>query len=89
MSLTLGNDRSDAAASARVRQWARELWQLGDEDSVLVTQLRCSEPGCPPLETVIVIAAAGQPTVQHKLHKPTAEVSREDLQALRSEESRA
>jgi hypothetical protein len=72
-----------------VRRWARELWQLGDEDSVLVTQLQCTEPGCPPLETVIVIAAAGQPTVQHKLHKPAAEISREDLQALRSEESRA
>ena len=89
MSLVLGNDRGDPAIAARVRRWAREFWQLGDDDSVLVTQLRCSEPGCPPLETAIVIAAAGQPTVQHKLHKSVAEVSREDLQALRSQESRA
>jgi hypothetical protein len=33
--------------------------------------------------------AAGQPTVQHKLHKSAAELSREDLNALRSQESRA
>ena len=89
MSLVLDDDRNRPKASARVRQWVRELWQLGDEDSVLVTQLRCNEPGCPPLETVIVIAAAGRPTVQHKLHQPAAEVSRQDLKALRSEESRA
>ena len=88
MSLSLGNDRGHPLASARVREWARDLWQLGDEDSVLITQLQCAEPGCPPLETVIVIAAAGKPTVQHKLHKPAAEISREDLHALRSQEPR-
>src|ERR687887_498631 len=35
MSLTLGNDRSGPAASARVRRWARELWQHGQKIAVI------------------------------------------------------
>jgi len=77
---------SDRSALARVRAWARELWRLGDEDSVVVTELACSEPGCPPLETVVLIAAVDRPTVQHKLHLPAAHVRLEDLQALVDQE---
>ena len=76
----------DKAGLARVRAWAREAWHLGEEDSVVVTELRCTEPGCPPLETVVVIAAAGRPTVQHKLHCPAGDVRFEDLQALVNQE---
>ena len=77
---------SDRSALARVRAWARELWCLGDEDSVVVTELACSEPGCPPLETVVLIAAVDRPTVQHKLHLPATDVRLEDLQALVDQE---
>ena len=77
---------SDREGLARVRVWAREVWGLGEEDSVIVTELQCSEPGCPPLETVVLIAAAGRPTVQHKLHCPAGDVRLEDLQALVDQE---
>ena len=79
-------NRSDRTALARVRGWARELWRLDDEDSVVVTELACSEPGCPPLETVVLIAAVDRPTVQRKLHLPAAHVRFEDLQALVDQE---
>jgi hypothetical protein len=62
------------------------MWALGDEDSVIVTELQCSEPGCPPLETVVLIAAAGRATVQHKLHCAAGDVRFEDLQALVDQE---
>jgi hypothetical protein len=79
--------KSDPQALARVRGWARELWRLGEEDSVVVSELRCSEPGCPPLETVVLIAAEGRPTFQHKLHLGASDIRREDLQALYAKES--
>lgn len=79
-------DEPDRSGPARVRTWARELWRLGDQDTVVVTELACSEPGCPPLETVVLIAAAGRPTVQHKLHLPAVDVCLEDLQALVDQE---
>jgi hypothetical protein len=28
---------------------------LADDDVVLVSELRCAEPGCPPVETVVVV----------------------------------
>ena len=80
--LTETDDRPDRTALARVRGWVRELAHLGDGDGVMVSELACSEPGCPPLETVIVIAPAGGATHQHKLHAAAHEVRREDLQDL-------
>lgn len=65
------------------------MWALGEEDSVVVTELACAEEGCPPLETVVLIAAAGRPTVQHKLHLPAADVRRDDLLALVEKEHSA
>jgi hypothetical protein len=39
--------------SGNVKRWVRELFMPSDEATVMVTELHCSEPGCPPLETVI------------------------------------
>ena len=87
--IRVGDGSGDRDALVRVRGWARELWRLSDEDSLLVTELACSEPGCPPRETVFVIAPAGRPTVQRKLHRPVADVTREELEALVSQEPSA
>ncbi|MEM9135475.1 MAG: hypothetical protein AAF962_26460 [Actinomycetota bacterium] len=75
--------RRDPEAVARVRAWVRGEID-DDETTVLVTELACTEPGCPPLETVIgLLGADGQ--VQHKLHKPLAEVTQADVEgALRA-----
>ncbi|MGE0400286.1 MAG: hypothetical protein AB7T06_26465 [Kofleriaceae bacterium] len=60
---------------------------LGLDDSVVVTvnELQCSEPGCPPIETVIGVLAPGA-NRQFKVHKPLMDVTDHDLQsALRGE----
>ncbi|MGW2650541.1 hypothetical protein ACWC2T_38060 [Streptomyces sp. NPDC001393] len=33
----------------------RALLDLDDDTAVLIRQLACTEPGCPPLETVVVV----------------------------------
>ncbi|MEM7275782.1 MAG: hypothetical protein AAF547_22090 [Actinomycetota bacterium] len=69
--------------AAQVRAWV--LAEIGEESAtVLVTELTCTEPGCPPIETVIgLLGTDGQ--TQYKIHKPLAEVSQADvLEALRS-----
>ena len=48
----------------------------------MVTELRCSEPGCPPLETVVVLLGPAGPPRQSKIHKPMAEVTIDDLIGL-------
>lgn len=47
----------------------------------MVTELRCSEPGCPLLETVIAILSESG-NRQYKLHKPIAEVGEDDVRDL-------
>jgi hypothetical protein len=67
--------------SANVKRWVRELFALADEVTVMVTELRCSEPGCPPLETVIAILTENG-NRQHKLHKSIEEVAEDDVRSL-------
>jgi hypothetical protein len=68
--------------TARIKAWVSEAFGVADTATVLVTELRCSEPGCPPLETVIALLGASGPAKQYKLHKAVAEVTEADVKAL-------
>src|SRR5258708_2981578 len=41
-------------ALARVREWTRERFTLAADATILVSEIACGLPGCPPLETVVV-----------------------------------
>jgi hypothetical protein len=52
------------------------------ETAILVTELHCTEPGCPPLETVIaVMDVPGKPR-QFKVHKAIADLTLADVQQM-------
>ncbi len=76
--MTDNTDRRQATRA--LKQLARELLDLDDETTVMVTELQCSEPGCPPIETVIAVLRVGE-REQIKIHKPLAEVTRDDVVA--------
>jgi len=49
-----------AAAVARLREWTRARFALTGDETVMVSKLACSVPGCPPIETHVVFwTAAG------------------------------
>lgn len=66
------------AEQERVRTWTQERFKLSDDETIMVSELPCSDPGCPPVETHIVFwTQAGR---QHfKVFKPLAEVAADDL----------
>ena len=71
--------KNDPGKIAAIREWAAEVFRLPPEASVMVAELRCTEPGCPPLETVIAILdQPGQPR-QFKIHKAIADVTFADV----------
>ena len=74
-----GTSRRDPADTARVKALVEDIIDAADV-TVLVTELECTEPGCPPIETVIALLGADA-NVQHKIHKPVAEVSVEDVRS--------
>ena len=69
----------DRETRQRIRGWVRELRRLPDAANVSVHELRCDEPGCPDVETVVLIGLGSHRTVQHKIRKPAVEVTRDDL----------
>jgi nitrate reductase delta subunit len=71
-----------SAEQERVRTWTREHFNLGEEETIMVSELPCSDPGCPPVETNLVFwTQAGRH--QFKVYKPLAEVIPDDLLGLR------
>ena len=67
-----------AAALDRVREWTRARFRLDAEATILVSQVSCRLPGCPPLETVVAFWTDGQ-RYRFKLFKPVADVIADDL----------
>ena len=66
-------------ALARVRDWTRERFKLAETDAILVTELACGLPGCPPLETVVAFWTADGRRHHFKIFKPVREVLADDL----------
>jgi hypothetical protein len=67
-----------AAATERVRDWTRARFALADDDTVMVSEIACTVPGCPPIETHVVFwTAAGRHHFQ--VFKPLAAVAEDDL----------
>jgi len=65
------------AALNRVREWVRARFALG-ETAILVAEVACAVPGCPPIETVIAFWSAER-RHHFKLFKPVEEVAYDNL----------
>jgi hypothetical protein len=71
------NDPSHTAALDRVREWVRERFALGDA-AILVAEVACAVPGCPPVESVIAFWSEER-RHHFKVFKPIGEVTPDDL----------
>jgi hypothetical protein len=80
MLLRTSRERPDRlAALDRLREWTRVRFKLPDEAAILVSEVACALPGCPPLETVVAFWTDNDTRHHFKLFKPVAEVLEEDL----------
>lgn len=78
----LGAARKDAAHFAaldRIKQWTRERFKLAQSAPIVVAEVACSVPGCPPLETVAAFWTGDGRRYQFKLFKRPEQVVRDDL----------
>jgi nitrate reductase delta subunit len=71
--------RPDLAAVDRIKLWTRARFGLADDAPVLVSEVACGLPGCPPLETVIAFWTDSETRHHFKVFKPIAEVVEDDL----------
>lgn len=82
MNLFGGRRTIESEQAERIRNWVRTIWALSDDTTVMVTELECREPGCPPIETVIALLEGPGQTRQFKVHKSAQDVDRKDVEAL-------
>jgi hypothetical protein len=63
----------------RVKEWTRSRFKLPEDAAVLVTEVACGLPGCPPLETVVAFWTDTDTRHHFKVFKRVEEVAPDDL----------
>jgi hypothetical protein len=66
-------------ALARVREWTRLRFGLAEDAAILVSEVACGLPGCPPVETVVAFWTADATRHQFKIFKTVQHVAADDL----------
>lgn len=72
--------RNLPARTATIKAWVRELCELDDDVILSVTELACRDDGCPDIETVIGIMRPAAKTEMIRIHRPIAEVMRDNVE---------
>ncbi len=67
-----------AEALDRVREWTQARFALGEDDTIMVSEIACGLPGCPPIETHVVFWT-GLGRHHFQVFKPIAAVVEDDL----------
>ncbi|NGO14566.1 hypothetical protein G5C60_44990 [Streptomyces sp. HC44] len=73
-----------ATPSPRLRELkeiVRTLLDLDEDTAVVIRQLACTEPGCPPLETVVAVLPMSGAARRWTLHRPAEQITEDDLRA--------
>ena len=76
------NLKADPVKIEQVKTWIAEILDLDEQVTISLNQLTCHEPGCPPIETAIVIVE--KPPKQYKIHKSIAEIQQSDIYQLKA-----
>lgn len=72
-------ERAPRVDTSALRQIVREELELGDDDTITVSEMACTKPGCPPQETVITVFPAGEETYLIRVCKAIADVEPMDV----------
>jgi hypothetical protein len=74
-----GLDGLSLVALENIQAWTRRRFKLAQDAPVLVSELACRVPQCPPLETVVAFWTGEETRHQFKLYKPMGEVIYDDI----------
>ncbi len=66
-------------AVERLKDWTRAVFALGDEHTVLVSEIAPALPGFPPLETVVAFWTSDGTRHLFKVFKPVEGIVEEDI----------
>lgn len=73
------NSPGRAEAMDRLKLWTRDRFGLPEEAPVMICELTCTTPGCPPLETLIAFWTETGERRHFKIFKELETVTVDDL----------
>ncbi len=79
---------AQVASAAALKTRLVEAFALGPEDALAVNEIACADPGCPDLETIVLVMRVGEPTRALKIRRPIQAVEPMDLLGIVVEERR-
>jgi hypothetical protein len=68
-------------AVQQLKQETRKLLGLSNDVAISVTELSCSEPGCPDVETVVAILREREKPILARIHKSIPDITPDELEA--------
>lgn len=74
--------RPDADAVRKIKAFITERFDLPETTMLAVAELRCHEPGCPPIETVVTARDTEGSTQDWRIAKPISEITAADINSL-------
>ncbi len=72
---------ADGPTSREVKDWIRTSLALAEGITVMVSELACHEPGCPPVEVVMAVLAPEAPPEQRKIPGRISDLTRQTVEA--------
>ena len=74
------NRRTSSGRAGSVKTWVIEGLGLNDSDLVTVAELKCHEPDCPPIETLISVHSIDGNRRDWRMYKPISEITQSDIE---------
>lgn len=90
VSLKSWRARSAVQAEARAALKIRlvEALALGADDALTVNEIACADPGCPDLETIVLVMRVGEPTRALRIRRALGAITLMDVLGVVAEERR-
>ena len=76
------SNRPDPKTVRRIKMLVAERFGLPESTTLAVAELRCHDPDCPPVETVITAREADGSMRGWRVAKPLGDVERADIDML-------
>jgi G3E family GTPase len=66
----------------QIRYWARQNLEFPSDAPIVVKEVPCVKPGCPPIETAIIVFLKGEPPRLFKIQRTINDVTFDDVYNL-------
>jgi hypothetical protein len=66
--------------SKNIKKWARIVFDLSEDETVMVSELGCNEPFCPDIMTLIAFWDENELRKEYRIYKQMRFISQNDIQ---------